>query len=171
MMMNRALSLMFAATLFPAVAMAGDDFANHIHGVRADVHLNAGSYGLLGVGARLDLTLLPHGLIEGVNDEIALSPGLDTFFVQAYHNQYYGGGFYWVPSVVVQWNFYLGDRWSIFPEAGLALYVGDANYLPRGYGVYAAADLGLGARYHFTERNALLMRISTPAGLQLGVTF
>lgn len=143
---------------------------NQIHGVRMDVHADLGNYGAFGVGVRGDIPIVANGLIDGVNDELAISPGVEVFFVNSFPDRYDGGP-YVMPLAMLQWNFYLGDSWSVFPEAGVALFVGDRDFLPRDRGVYAAVATGVGARYHFNGRNALLMRASWPAGLQVGMTF
>lgn len=143
---------------------------NHIRGVRLDLHADFGGYASLGAGLRLDIPLFPAGIFHGADDELALGLGIDGYF-EDLAPHYYEGGPYLVPSCVGQWNFYFGSRWSLFGEAGLAVYVGDGAYFPSGYPVYAVPDLGMGARYHFSPRNALLVRISTPTGLQLGFTF
>jgi hypothetical protein len=159
-----------ALSVPPVATAASPTSANHIDGVRLDVHADVGGYASLGAGFRVDIPLVGSGLIVGVDDELALSPGLDMFFLNIYRN-YYDGAPYAIPNCVLQWNFYLGPVWSLFPEAGVAFYVGDGQSLPRGLPLYAALDVGLGARYHFSRRNALLARLSTPSGLQLGVTF
>lgn len=160
------------ALVAPWAASAAEvESGDHIHGVRFDVHGVFGGYGSLGAGLRVDIPILPDGIIEEADDELALSPGADVFFTDFYPD-YYDGGPYVIPSLVLQWNFFLGSRWSVFPEAGVALFVGDRHYLRRGVdGFYLSPDLGLGARYQFGARNALLARVSTPTGLQLGVTF
>jgi hypothetical protein len=145
---------------------------NQIEGVRLDVHADFGSYGAFGAGLRADIPIVPNGIIDGVmNDEIAFSPGVEVFFLEYYGDRYVGGP-YFMPLAMLQWNFYIGDDWSVFPEAGIALYAGNADYLPRGHGgVYAAFATGIGARYHFSPRNSVLLRASWPAGLQVGLTF
>jgi hypothetical protein len=154
-----------------AVADEGPGLSsNHIEGARLDAHANFGGYVSLGAGMRVDLPLVRSGLLAGADDELALSAGADVFFTDFY-DDYYDGGPYVIPSVVLQWNFYFAPQWSVFPEAGIAFYVGDEDYLPRGSSVYATYALGLGARYHFSDRNALLVRIATPTGLQVGATF
>jgi hypothetical protein len=73
----------------------------------------------------------------------------------------------------VQWNFYLDPEWSLFPELGLALIFSDHD---RGRGD-DDADLRLrpliavGGRYHWSRRNALVLRLSWPFGVQVGITF
>lgn len=173
--MTRSLPILCAlAALFsPTLARAADDTSlssHHINGVRFDLHADVGGYASVGAGFRADIPILRNGLLAGADDELAISPGIDVYFANLYHD-YYNGGPYLVPSVVAQWNFYLGEAWSVFPEAGIALYVGDGDALPRGLPVYATLDLGLGARYHLNARNALLLRISRPTGIQLGLTF
>ena len=153
-------------------ALADDDVtANHINGVRLDVHANFGGYGSLGAGFRVEVPLLKNGMLNEVDDELALSVGADAFFYSDFFPDRYNGGVYVIPSAVLQWNFYIGESWSVFPEAGIAFYVGDSRYLRRETSFYAAPAFGLGFRYHFNDRNALLVRVATPTGFQVGVTF
>ncbi len=163
--------------LVAALAVAGVSEAgerplppNHIEGVRIDLHADLGGYGSFGMGFRLDIPVVPGGLINGVEDELAISPGLDVFF-QNFYPHYYDGGPYFIPGVVMQWNFYLGQHWSVFPEAGIAFYAGNRYELRRNTAFYPVANFGVGARYHINPRVALLLRVSTPTGLQFGVTF
>jgi hypothetical protein len=161
------------ALLWPALALGEDlhsESGNNIHGVRLDAHALVGGYYSFGAGLHVDIPIVSRGLISSADDELAISPGLDVYFQDFYYD-YYNGGPYLIPSVVLQWNFYLGSDWSVFPEAGLAFFVGDRDYMRRGRGAYAVVDLGFGVRYHFSQRNSLLARVSTPTGLQLGVTF
>lgn len=152
---------------------------NQIQGARGDVHASLDWYTVFGVGGRVEFAIVPDGFIRGnVRDELALSLGGELFFAPTYAGwNAYEGQPYGVPIVAVQWNFYLGDHWSIFPELGVALHVGfDRNgwtdHYGYGYGwIYPAPDVGFGARYHFGPRVALLMRASTPAGLQVGLNF
>lgn len=169
--MSKFTWLFYLSILFGSASEAAEITDNHIRGARFDAHANFGGYGSIGGGVRIDLPILGEGILENVDDELAISPGLDIFG-PTFYRDYYGGGPYLIPSAVMQWNFYVAPRWSVFPEAGLALYVGDADYLRRGNsGVYAALALGVGGRYHFSDRNALLLRVATPTGLQLGATF
>lgn len=160
-----------ALTSTAALAQDGEYSANHIGDLRLDVHANFGGYGSLGAGFRLDIPLLSEGMLTNVDDELALSFGADAFFYNDFFPDRYDGGIYVIPSAVLQWNFYIGDSWSVFPEAGIAFYIGDGNDLRRDASVYAAPAFGLGARYHFNDRNALLLRIATPTGFQIGITF
>lgn len=145
---------------------------NHIRGARFDVHANVGGYASLGAGMRVDLPIVPDGFLNGADDELAISLGADVFG-RSFYQDYYAGGAYLIPIVVAQWNFYVAPKWSVFPEAGIAMFVGNSRYLRHGGpgGLYAAPAFGLGGRYHFSDRNSLLVRISTPTGLQVGATF
>ena len=109
-----------------------------------------------------------NGIIDGVDDEIALSLGAEFFF---YYNRFYAtdprGQFGVIPIVAVQWNFFLNRNISIFPELGVAFLLGQNYY----WGTFIAPYIGFGFRYHFTDRNALLLRVSWPAGFQVGITF
>jgi hypothetical protein len=169
--------------LLTANAAAHDDHVgadhNQISGVRFDIHANLDPYGMFGAGARFELPLVPNGFIGGkVHDELALSLGADLLFGGTYLGWSDSDpGTFLTPLAAVQWNFYFGNNWSIFPEAGLAIHIGfthDTWYDGRGhaYGwLYPQPELGLGARYHFNPNLALLMRVSTPAGLQVGLVF
>jgi hypothetical protein len=181
--MFRSLGILLSIGLLTAApALAHDDGHhgpdhNQIKGMRLDLHGNIDRYSPFGAGGRLEFAIVPDGFLRGnVHDELALSFGADGFFgPRDLGWNGYDGGAYLIPIGAVQWNFYLGDRWSIFPEVGVAVHVGldhDGWDDPHGHThtwLYPEADLGFGARYHFTPHVALLMRISTPGGLQVGV--
>jgi hypothetical protein len=181
--MLRSLAVLLGLlTVSPALAHDGHHGADHnqIEGVRIDLHGNIDRWSVFGAGGRVEFAIVPDGFIGGdrVHDELALSFGADIFFVPLYWgNDYYSGGAYVIPIGAVQWNFYLGDHWSVFPEVGIAVHIGFRNdswydKRGRGYGwLYAEPNLGIGARYHFNKDVALLMRLSTPGGVQLGVVF
>jgi len=71
---------------------------------------------------------------------------------------------YFYLPVVMQWNFWLHRKWSVFGEPGVAIYFDDgkAEFTP--FVVYA------GGRYHFNDRIALTMRLGYPS-FSLGVSF
>lgn len=172
-----SLPVMLLAAFFSLPAHAAEEVAtasrsNQIHGLRVDVHAAVDRFNMFGVGGRLEFPLAADGFIGGkVRDELALSVGADFLF-NAFDRGFYDGGAYAIPIGAAQWNFYLGRYWSVFPEAGVAIHLGIEH---EGYGdrarLYLQPDLGVGARFHFEERVALLMRLSTPGGLQLGLTF
>jgi hypothetical protein len=155
--------------------------ASHADSVRFDVHVDLGWYGGFGAGFRVDIPIIPDGMIEasGVDDELVLSPGAEFLFWD-YYDYDHSSSVGIAPLIALQWNFYLSDKWSVFPELGLALMIGDHwhhrhqhNNPDTGDHTHVFFDpfLGGGARYHFSARNALLLRVNWPAGLQIGITF
>jgi hypothetical protein len=139
-----------------------------IDGVRPELHVGLGWDAELGLGGRADIPIVPRGFISDVHDELALSPGGELYFGGG------GDGLEIAGVLAAQWNFYLDPEWSLFPELGLALIFHDRD---RGPGRADDADLHLrpllavGGRYHFGRRNALVLRLSWPFGLQVGITF
>jgi hypothetical protein len=157
--------LLAAVSLTAASARA--QTAQGIEVVRPELHLDIDWHGHPGVGGRIDIAVVPDGFIDSVHDELALSPGFDLLFVD--HGPDDDHLAFAVPFAV-QWNFYVGD-WSLFPELGLAL-VTDHHHGNRDHDhLHLHFLFSLGARYHFTGRNALLMRLNWPTGLQIGITF
>ena len=93
-----------------------------IEGVRPELHVSLGWVGEVGIGARLDIPIVPSGFVHALDDELALSPGIDV----AYDDN--GGGELAVGGVLAaQWNVYVAPAWSLFPELGLALIYRDRN--------------------------------------------
>jgi len=178
---------LFVALLASSSASSAAAQARPIDGVRVDVHGDIGHWGALGAGFRVDIPIVPDGFLHAssVKDELALSPGLDLYFWRSTYDYWDNGCRCWVsgggadyvsfwPTITAQWNFYLTRAdWSFMGEAGLVMGINDDRYWNRGAGrgfwlMFAA---GAGARYHFNERNALLMRIMWPGGFQIGITF
>jgi hypothetical protein len=132
---------------------------------RFEVHLGFNWYGGIGGGARLEFPIAARGLLVEVDDEIALSFGAEVFYF--YTPGFSGAGV--SPLIALQWNFYVANVFSVFPELGVAFIFGPGR--DRYWGTFVAPFLGFGARFHFTDRNALVLRVGWPAGLQVGVTF
>lgn len=156
-----------ATLLGGAKLVEGQTFSeapNRFANFRFEAHVAFGWYGAVGVGGRFEFPLVRQGLIQGVDDELALSIGAEVFY---FYGPYLGLGV--TPLIALQWNFYLGPSVSIFPELGLAFIFGPQR--ERYWGTFVGPYLGFGIRFHFTDRNALLLRGSWPAGLQLGITF
>jgi hypothetical protein len=186
--MMRALFGVIASLVLACPAFAADDDDNididvndnSIDTVRLDVHGDFDNEGAVGVGVRADIPVLANGILGGrVRDELAISPGAEFFFADLDQNSYDGGAFA-VPELMLQWNIYARKRWSVFPEAGAAVFIGDgAKYIRNARAVpdknngpvFAVPAVALGARYHFNDRNSLLLRYGPPAGVQAGLTF
>lgn len=106
-----------------------------------------------GGGIRGTFTLSNDGFIRKINDSVGLGIGAD-----------FTEDTTWVP-VVLQWNFWLSEHWSVFAEPGVALRFRD-NYEDRGpdFTVYG------GGRYRFGRSVALTLRVGHPAAA-LGLSF
>jgi hypothetical protein len=142
-----------------------------------------------GIGLRASLVLAPDGFISGVNDSIAIGFGLDygrfvaRYAFDGYRDQCLhfepgpagtavctdvtsnGGSYSYVfVPVVMQWNFWLTERFSAFGEPGVSLYhLGD-------YGFALSPALYLGGRLRLADRITLTARIGYPT-LAIGVSF
>jgi hypothetical protein len=121
----------------------------------AEPHFVLGPIGgpLPGVGFRGTIVLLPEGFIDSINDSVGLGLGVDW----THDNT-------WVP-VVMQWNFWLSEHWSVFGEPGAAFHLEDQGRRSRGdFTLYG------GARLRFSERATLTFRVGYPA-LAVGFSF
>lgn len=182
-------ALLFAGVALPRTASAqprGNIGANGIHGVRIEVHGTLGYYQALGAGMRVDIPLLPEGFTDKLDDEFALSVGGD-FTALSWRNrdyagvpgygrgwgQWYGDWSIWTVATA-NWNLYLGEKISVFPELGLTVSIHDCwDRNGRDDVCVTAAPVGgVGFRYHFAPpRVAFVARINWPVGLQVGLTF
>jgi hypothetical protein len=141
----------------------------------------------LGVGFRGSLDIVKDGFIPKLNDSIGIGFGLDYLRYDGWQGPRgrceefvsgpsgtpvcvrVSGGFdgdvdYFYVPVVMQWNFWLHRRWSVFGEPGAALYVedGDVDFQP--FVLYA------GGRFHITDYIALTLRLGYPT-FSFGVSF
>jgi hypothetical protein len=141
-----------------------------------------------GAGFRASIELARDGFLPKLNDSIALGFGLDYVRYDGYEGWRGGcaefvsapsgvpvcvrtGGFagldnvdYFYMPVVMQWNFWLHRKWSVFGEPGLSLYLQERDLDFSPFVLYA------GGRFHFTDRITLTMRIGYPT-FSLGVSF
>jgi hypothetical protein len=142
-----------------------------------------------GIGVRGSVVLSPDGFIRGVNDSVALGLGLDfghyygAYGFNGYRDQCLhfepgpagtevctdvssnGGSYNYVfVPVVMQWNFWLTERFSAFGEPGLDLYhLGN-------YGFGASPALYIGGRFRLADRITLTARIGYPT-VSFGASF
>lgn len=174
------IGLLLAVVAVSSTAEAQQRRGRAIQGVRIEAHLDLAFHDSLGLGVRFDIPVVPDGLIDGVHDELAVSPGAELFFFD-YHDDYHchrgschdhdDGVALW-PLVAMQWNFYLNEDWSVFPELGLVLQLfNDFDHDHNDSHVDIDPLLAVGGRYHFNDRNALVLRIGWPSGLAIGITF
>ena len=143
----------------------------------------------VGVGVRASIVVAPDGFIRDVNDSVAIGFGLDfghyagRYAVNGYRDQCLhfetgpagtmvctdvtsnGGSYnYLFVPVVMQWNFWLTEKFSAFGEGGLSVYhLGDD-----GFG--ATPAFYLGGRLRLTDIITLTARIGYPT-VSFGVSF
>jgi hypothetical protein len=135
----------------------------------------------IGLGGRFSIPIVENGFVPSINNSVAISFGVDWVH---YDGCYFTGNCtvdYLHFPVVMQWNFFVARRWSVFGEPGLAIYhsfYGNCPFTtangfncgnpPQQTGVEPAFFLG--ARYHFGDGAALTMRIGYPT-FSIGVSF
>lgn len=146
----------------------------------------------LGLGGRVSIVLTHDGFVETINNSVAIGLGLDWVHYSAPTCIYYvnlGAGcyagvsadFFQVP-IVLQWNFYVARRWSVFGEPGLYIWHGSYGNGPcyNAAGVlvpcsFSETGVGpafwVGVRYHFSDTVALTARFGYPDILTVGVSF
>lgn len=159
----------------------------------AEPHLNLGLFDPpgfgsgtgVGVGFRGTVELVKNGFISKLNNSIGIGFGLDYLRYDGWQgprgscDRFVAGpagvpvcvsikgydhvNYFFVP-VVMQWNFWLHRRWSVFGEPGLALYLQDGHLDFQPFVFYA------GGRFHITDRITLTMRVGYPS-FSLGVSF
>lgn len=147
-----------------------------------------------GPGFRLGIPLAGPAFVKSINDSIAISFGADLLHYEGYRYGCYGSGpgscpggaFYDTPQfwalyfpVVMQWNFWITDKWSAFGEPGLSIRHSfyPSNWCPNAdaFGCPNSTRLLFafyaGARYHFGDTTALTIRVGYPTGFSVGVSF
>jgi hypothetical protein len=134
----------------------------------------------LGAGLRASFVLVDKGFVPSINDSVAIGFGIDALhyfgagpvtrgtcsrFVtgpsglrvcQEVSGVRGGSSNYIFFPAVMQWNFFLTRRWSVFGEPGLSLYWFDTG------SVGVSPAFFVGGRYHFSDRVTLTMRIGYP---------
>jgi hypothetical protein len=189
-----ALCVLVAAGVFASTASAqiSSPGAHPNYGVELDAHVvwqwsdepwwNEEG---IGVGLRASIPVIDNGPIETINNNLALSFGLDWAH---FDGDCDAAGFdcdandFWLPFAV-QWNFFLSRVVSLYPEIGLAFqhstYNWDApvNCDFRGRDVCDDGSdtdielvLWLGSRFAVSDDIAITLRLGLPS-LLLGVSF
>lgn len=140
-----------------------------------DLHVGGvGYYGGGGLfGVRLGIPLLKNGFIPDLNNTLHIVLGADMFLSRWYGERYDYGRFGLHIPILVNWELYFAKEWSGFVEIGPAL-----TFFPayrdydaywgwrRTYGILAG---GIGARFHFSKKSALVFRLGSPV-VSLGLT-
>jgi hypothetical protein len=135
----------------------------------------------VGLGFRASIPVLERGPIPRFNNNLAVSFGLDWAHFSDCGPSEGGCGAndFWLP-IVLQWNFFVTDWLSLFPEFGLAIqhsrwdwdgYPPDDCRRVRGVDVCRRHSsetdvrpvVWFGARFNLTSRLSLVMRVGTPS--------
>jgi len=127
-----------------------------------------------GMGIRGTFELVDPGFIPRLNNTVGIGVGLDwlRYHAEDCHRNEVGdweceddrARYVWVP-VVLQWNFFLHEQWSVFGEPGVAL-----RFQSPGNNKFDPFVLYLGGRWRFSDQASLTMRIGYPV-TTVGVSF
>jgi hypothetical protein len=133
-----------------------------------------------GIGARFGIPIVENGFVPSINNSVAIGFGVDFL----HYDYCYVRGVNCSANallfpVVMQWNFYVAQKWSVFGEPGLYFYKfffdsGACDNIripcsePTAFGLRPAVYVG--ARYYFSEHITLTMRIGYPT-FSIGVSF
>jgi hypothetical protein len=109
-----------------------------------------------GLGVRTSIPVMKNGFISTLNNVPAISLGFSRSPVGD------SGAPFYAPAVL-QWSFWLSQRWSVLGEAGVFLVFGDGTRTELQPAFMA------GGRFHLTDRIAITARISLPATPSVGV--
>jgi len=142
----------------------------------------------IGVGFRASIPIIDNGPISSINNSLAIGFGLDWahFGGCGPYNDACNADDFWVP-IVLQWNFFFTDWFSLFPEFGLAIQHSNLGWdgaIPgdcrgtRGRNICVANAsytnvepvLWIGARFAISQRVAFTLRLGTPSIL-VGASF
>lgn len=173
--------------VLPGTALA-DDTIKHpgdhpSYSVEAEPHVLLGwdniyASGGYGVGGRFSIPIVQNGFVQSINNSVAISFGMDLMHYEGCTFRGIGcSASYLFFPVAMQWNFFVGQRWSVFGEPGLTIFHGFVDdcapgtndcVRPSVNGIRPA--LWIGGRYHLSETVSLTLRIGWPA-FTFGVSF
>lgn len=152
------------------------------YGFEAEPHLvlrdRSGPRGdAIGPGFRGTVVVVDNGFVPSINNSVGIGFGLDWL---VFGDEHCPGGRNGechrhdqiVLPVVMQWNFWLHRKWSVFGEPGLAIILRDHDDDADGFDLdIDPFVLFVGGRFHFGDTTALTLRLGYPAGLSLGFSF
>jgi hypothetical protein len=132
-----------------------------------------------GVGVRAAIPLVQNGFVKEINNSVAIGFGADLVrYSQCYYNDNCGAWYLYFP-VVLQWNFFVAQKWSVFGEPGLFVYKGFVDVcsdLDKKFGCVTPSEFGLrpafylGGRFHVNEHFTITMRLGYPT-FSVGASF
>ena len=176
--LSRLACVLVLASTGLAAAEDGDAPAESEGGVRVDtpftgerdvqleIYGGVGWYGPgVAVGLRINIPLLHNGFVDEINNAIFATFGGEFYYARYTESgqKELGPGF-GIPFGLMR-AFYFSERWSAFFEIGLNIYF-PASFLGGGDFVDDAGGwvlVGVGGRWHFSERGALTVRLGTPS--------
>jgi len=133
-----------------------------------------------GPGVRFNIPLVRNGFVRTINNNVAITFGLDITFGDGDRNWCYNRYRYgcsdtefWLP-VAMQWNFFLTKVISVFGEPGFAIVhrrwsydACDRNVVPECRNSYTDTGLDVvfagGGRFMFSDKVGATVRLGSPA--------
>jgi len=141
----------------------------------------------IGPGFRGTVTVVDNGFIGKINNSVGIGFGLDWLAFGDEHchgnthdndpnNDHCHDPSQLVFPVVMQWNFWLHRKWSVFGEPGLALVYNSDDDDDDWDDDDDDLDIDpfifyMGGRFHFSDNVTLTMRLGFPVTLSIGVSF
>ncbi len=130
-----------------------------------------------GPGFRGTIVVVDNGFVPTINNSVGIGFGADFLLLGDRHchgrNNCHRHDVIILP-VVMQWNFWLHKKWSVFGEPGLALVFNedhDSNDLDNTDLHIDPFTFGAGGRFHFSDTTTLTMRLGFPVAASIGVSF
>jgi hypothetical protein len=132
----------------------------------------------LGLGFRGTIPIVDNGFISSINNSVGIGFGIDWLHYEddgcfnrrgdlvCPDDDYEFDAF--VLPVVLQWNFWLSENWSVYGEPGLAIEIQDDDYYDDDIDIDPAFYVG--GRFLITQDVALMMRLGHPS-FSFGVSF
>ncbi|HEX4448968.1 MAG TPA: hypothetical protein VH044_19645 [Polyangiaceae bacterium] len=175
-----------ASVLLPRTARADDTIkqvGDHpAYSFEVEPHVLLGWDGIygndgFGAGVRFAIPILDNGFVPNINNSVAIGFGIDLLH---YPGCWYGGdcsaNYIHIP-VVLQWNFYVAKRWSVFGEPGLFFFHGFLSGCPNndhcpGEPRVTSVDpaIYVGGRYYINDKMTLTLRAGFPS-VSVGLSF
>lgn len=114
-----------------------------------------------GPGARLTVPVMHNGFVQTINNSIAVGVGFDWIHFGSFDTEAVDDFF--IP-IVLQWNFWLTEQWSVFGEPGFAplLRTQDRSTV--------TGVINGGARWLISENFTVMFRAGYPIS-SIGISF
>jgi hypothetical protein len=159
----------YAIEIEPHLNLAWFDYAGYGLGTTAGI----------GLGARFTIPIVYNGFVPTINNSVGIGFGGDwVYFGCGAPNVSCGVSTLYFP-IVMQWNFFVARRWSVFGEPGFSInyaFYNDNVCQGQKAGCYVGSSIfpgpvfEFGGRYHLSEHMALTARIGYP-DFTFGVSF